>query len=154
MTDEVFDRDKLRREAIELLGFDADHLSPLEALQCDVAGSLLLVVDGIQTAQLNGKAVDMSELAEAVKLLRSLLPSATVTPPQPDFRGAREALAGLLEARARARDAVAARAENEEIARLEAALADRDAKIAELTAPARAPALPKANRSAAQIPAP
>jgi hypothetical protein len=149
---DMFDRNKLRAEAVALLGFDPDRISPLEALTADVAGSLLLIVDEIQTAQLNGRPADMTELAEAVKLLRSLLPASSVTPPPPSFEGARERLADLLRQRAEARDYTRERVEREEIASLKAALADSNAKLAALTAPAplprpkSAPATPQLDR--------
>jgi hypothetical protein len=134
-----YDRDKLRAEAAKLLGFGEKNLTPLE-MQCDLAGALMLELEAIQIEQLNSGNLDMGRHAEAIKLLRSLLPAATQTPPMPDFTGAREQLAAMLYRRA---DAIERREkrENEPLQEKIAALEAENERLRNLVA---SPAAPKA----------
>jgi hypothetical protein len=68
---------KLRADAAKLLNLDANKMSALESMQCDLVSVLMLELDMLQGAQLAGRAIDISRVSDAVKILRSLLPAAT-----------------------------------------------------------------------------
>ena len=72
MTD---DRTQARKEAAELLGVDVEHLSPADALRCDMIASLRLVIDAEQSAVLSGNQADLGKLNTAVTSLIALLPN-------------------------------------------------------------------------------
>jgi hypothetical protein len=93
------DFQKLRRETIKMLGFDETKLSGLEGMQCDLCATLLLEIDNMQALSVAGQQVDLNRLADAVKILKSLLPSAPLSAQQPDFSGAKDQLVGLLQQR-------------------------------------------------------
>lgn len=99
---------RLRAEAAGLLRLDPDKLSALEALQCDLCGTLMLEIDAIQAVQLSGQGkVDIGKLSDLVRLLRSLLPAAvTEVQSSHEFDGALEMFARIVNAR---RGAIAAR---------------------------------------------
>jgi hypothetical protein len=122
---------KLRAEAAKLLNLDVAKLSALESMQCDLVGVLMLEIDNQQAAQLAGRAIDISRVADAVKILRSLLPAAATTEARPnydhEFDGAHEAFARAIESGAYA---IAAREEH----LLKREVAERDAEIARLRA--------------------
>jgi hypothetical protein len=87
----------LREQAIKLLRLDATNLSALEDMQINLTCTLMLEIDSLQSAQLSGKAIDISRIADAVKILRSLLPSAPL--PSVDMAvetDAREKLEALI----------------------------------------------------------
>jgi uncharacterized small protein (DUF1192 family) len=149
MTDPIYDRGKLRVLAAQALRLDAENLSGLEEMSCDLAGVIMLELDALTTAQLEGKAIDIGRLSDVAKMLNSLRPTQTQTPPMPDFEGSREKLAALLEVRAAAVDRVV----NEEIAGLRQEIERLHAEIERLTA-APAPALPKPKPKAPAAPEP
>jgi hypothetical protein len=99
MSDEVFQR--LRAETARMLGFsDVTKLSGLESMQVGLAATLLLEIDNLQELAANGQSVDLNRVADAVKILKSLMPSAPLSAQQPDFTGARAELKTMLEQRA------------------------------------------------------
>ena len=80
MTD---DRSQARREAATLLGVDVDHLSPADALRCDMIAALRLVIDAEQAAVLSGGQADLGKLNTAVTSLIALLPGRELPAPPP-----------------------------------------------------------------------
>ena len=68
---------RLRTEAVKLLNLDEANLSPLQSMQCDLVGVLMLEIDTFQAQQLANRSVDVGKVADAVKILKSLLPAAT-----------------------------------------------------------------------------
>jgi hypothetical protein len=119
---------KLRADAAELLNLDANKMSALESMQCDLVSVLMLELDMLQGAQLAGRAIDIGRVSDAVKILRSLFPAAT-TEAHPnyehEFDGAAEAFANAIEAGA---GAIAAREEH----LLRREVAEKDAEIVRL----------------------
>jgi hypothetical protein len=119
---------KLRAEAARLLNLDADKMSPLESMHCDLVSVLMLELDMLQSAQLAGRVVDISRVADAVKILKSLLPAAaTEAHPnhEAEFDGAAETFSALI------RDGAAAIAAREDHL-LKQEVAEKDAEIARL----------------------
>jgi hypothetical protein len=119
---------KLRADAAKLLNLDANKMSALESMQCDLVSVLMLELDMLQSSQLAGRQIDISRVSDAVKILRSLLPAAT-TEAHPnyehEFDGAAEAFANAIEAGSHA---IAAREEH----LLKREVAEKDAEIARL----------------------
>jgi hypothetical protein len=91
---------KLRSEAIKLLRLDGDKLSALEDMQVNLVGTLMLEIDNLQAAQLGGAKIDISRVADCVKILKSLLPAATEVSPshEHEFDGALETFRRIVEA--------------------------------------------------------
>jgi hypothetical protein len=126
---------RLRAEAAELMGLDAADLSGLASMQVDLVGILMLEIDDMQATSVAGRLIDMGRLADAVRILRSLMPtSEPLAAPvaQPDFDGAHEALSELLTMRAHNLEAREASVSE----RLKAEIAEKDALIERLRAEA------------------
>lgn len=127
---------KVRLATSELLNLDVNNLTPAESLKVDLASTLLLEVDTLQGQQLTGERVDMNRFSLALGLLQKLLPASPLSPaiPEPNFDGAAEEFAKLIEQRAGAIRARKAHVRDREIERLNAVIAQRDATIERLTA--------------------
>jgi hypothetical protein len=130
------DRSQARREAAILLGVDIEHLSAADSLRVDMVSALRLVIDHEQATVLDGGGADLGKLNVAVQSLIALLPGRELPAPassRPDPR------AIMLETYKRMRergaqfglgyDGLKLRVEA-----LEAELAGKDARIAELEA--------------------
>jgi hypothetical protein len=91
---------KLRSEAIKLPRLDGGALSALEDMQVNLVGTLMLEIDNLQAAQLGGAKIDISRVADCVKILKSLLPAATEVSPshEHEFDGALEMFERIVNA--------------------------------------------------------
>jgi hypothetical protein len=80
-------------------------------MQCNLVGVLMLEIDSLQGAQMSGAKIDISRVADAVKILRSLLPQATevTSNHEHEFDGALETFARIVNAQ---RGAIQAREEH------------------------------------------
>lgn len=144
-----YDRDKLRAQAIQALRLNADRLSGLEEMSVDLAGVLILELDALTAQQLEGREIDIGRLGDVAKLLNSLRPSQTQTPPAPDFSEAKAGLIALANQRA---DAFAMR-EEREVDRLKALVIELRAEIERMRV-AALPQAPKRVRAPDVPPAP
>jgi hypothetical protein len=122
------DSAQARREACQLLGLDADNLSPADTLRCDLVSSLRLCVDAERAAVLSGNSADLGKLNVAVASLIALLPGRELPEPKPADGGPSDPRRIMWETYKRMRDRGAAFGEgldgaHKRIAELEAELA-------------------------------
>jgi hypothetical protein len=97
----------------------------------DLVTLLRLALDNLSGLALSGQEIDLQRLSACHVMLSKLLPQAvSPTIPEPDFDGAAEEFARLVEARAGALEARAAHVGQQEIERLNASLAAKDEVIA------------------------
>jgi hypothetical protein len=100
---------RLRTESAQLMGLDLNKLSAIESVQCDLIGVLLLEIDSLQSASISGRLIDMGRLADAVRILKSLMPDAPLAADgdfearhaqrcAEEFAGAREKFSNLMAA--------------------------------------------------------
>jgi hypothetical protein len=89
-----------KKETAGLLGFtDLDALTATQTLKLDVATSLRLEIDRLQSQQLRGEAADIRTLLAASEMLERLLlrPAEAVVAGADQFSGAREEFARLID---------------------------------------------------------
>jgi hypothetical protein len=72
---------KSRRESAELIGLDADRLTPADTLRCDLISTLRLVIDDAGATVLDGSSTDLGRLITATESLIKLLPNRELPPP-------------------------------------------------------------------------
>jgi hypothetical protein len=135
------DRTQARLEAAALLGVDIERLSAADNLRVDMVSSLRLVIDAEQAAVLSGNQADLGKLNVAVASLIALLPGQKLAEPKPADGGPSDPrqimLRTYMEMRRRgeAADPTSTfEGRMAEIERLQAELASKDARIAELEA--------------------
>jgi hypothetical protein len=105
---EVYQR--LRAETMAMLGYDPAKLTGLESTIIDLVCTVRLEIDAAQAQQQAGQPIDISRLADMVRILKSLLPSAPLaTAHEPDFSDALPTFERIINAQ---RGAIAAREEH------------------------------------------
>ena len=131
---------KARRESAALLGLgDVERLSPADTLRCDLISTLRLAIDGEQATVLDGGAADLAKLITATENLIRLLPNRELPEPAPAEGGPNDPRTIMWENYKRQRDRGALHGEGYDglvlkVKALEAELAIKDARIAELEA--------------------
>jgi hypothetical protein len=122
--------ESLRVETATMLGLNLADLSPAASLRLDLTALLRLSLDSLQGIALSGQEVDLARLQSCFSMLSKLLPQAVEAPPQ--LRESHTARNRLLQI---VNDIAAVQAEDEadEIAELQARLAEKAAVIAALT---------------------
>jgi hypothetical protein len=71
-----------RRESAELIGLDAEHLSPADTLRCDMISALRIVIDSEQANVVDGGRADLGRLVVATEHLIKLLPARQLAAPE------------------------------------------------------------------------
>jgi hypothetical protein len=74
---------RARRESAELIGLDAEHLSPADTLRCDMISALRIVIDSEQANVVDGGRADLGRLVVATEYLIKLLPARQLESPPP-----------------------------------------------------------------------
>jgi hypothetical protein len=132
------DRAQARREAAILLGVDIEHMSPADSLRVDMISALRLVIDAEQAAVLSGGQADLGKLNVAVQSLIALLPGRELPAPTASGPSPQEIMLATYK-RMRERGELAGDENSFDFQRrrrleLEAEVASKDARIAELEA--------------------
>jgi hypothetical protein len=130
------DRAQARREAATLLGVDIEHLSAADGLRVDMISALRLVIDSEQATVLSGGSADLGKLNVAVQSLIALLPGHALPEPASNRIDPREImLRTYKQMRERgAQFGLGYDGLKLTVERLQAELASKDARIAELEA--------------------
>jgi hypothetical protein len=130
---------RAKREAAILLGVDIEHLSAADSLRVDMVSALRLVIDHEQGCVLSGGQADLGKLNVAVASLIALLPGRELPEPAPVDGGPNDPRTIMWENYKRQRDRGADVGQGydglvRKVKTLEAELASKDARIAELEA--------------------
>jgi hypothetical protein len=127
----------LRNESAVMLDLDpAAELPPVAELKLDLVTLLRLALDNLSGLALSGAEIDLSRLSACHTMLTRLLPPTSLSPAiaEPNFDGAAEEFARLIEQRATSLEARRVHLRDVEVERLTSQIAQRDETIARLSA--------------------
>jgi hypothetical protein len=127
---------KVRAETAEMLGYDPGNLTPEQSMRLDCAVTLRLALDDQQSRIVRGESVDVSKMMAASEALSRFLPRLAEPAPAANRIDPRQI---MLETYLGMRQRGAAAGQGYDglkltVERLQAELANKDARIAELEA--------------------